>query len=271
MRRLTSVLVLLSLVFLLLPGVCAQAEEKTAAERGLELIKTARNWKTILLPQEESYLDEWKTLYPRKAWHAPSLAVRSVPDLTTLWNNAPYVYEGTTVTVVAEENDMSCMLYRAPSYKLYVGWIQSIRLLEDFPGETCVLGQPLDGEFDVLEEPELSWADRWFPHTYQPYTQLTEPVRDCVGFEFEYQLIKKNGGSQEAILGPRKLYVHNGEDWVELGSFPYPALGAARVQVWLDEPMTITAIATDTDLSGRNLFDFRQTARHFLLRPKAAA
>ena len=270
MKRLTSLVILMSLVFLLIPGPCARAEEKSAAERGLEKIQTARNWQSIVLPQEESYLEEWKTLYPRKAWHAPNLPVRSTSVLKSDWPNTPYVFEGTEVTVVAEENDMSCMVYRTPSYKLYVGWIQSIRLLEAFPGETLVSGQPREGDFDKQAEVELSWAQACFPGTDQPYTLLAEPVKGCVGFDFEYQLIDENNARPEAIFGPRKIYVHNGEKWLEAGSFPYPALGAVRVQVWLDEPVDIKAIATVADCSGKNLFNFRQTARNFLLQPGAA-
>ena len=270
MKRLTRMLILIVLVFLLLPQAFAQAEEKSAAERGLAMIQTARNWEQLVLPQEESYLDEWKTLYPRKAWQAPSLPVWYDPHPTAR-GTAPYVYEGTAVTVVAEENDMACMLYRAPSYKLYVGWIQSIRLLEDFPGELLISGQPLEGEFDRQANAEFSWSNAWFPGTCQLYTVLKEPVNDCVGFTFEYQLIQRNGAPPEAIFGPRRIYVHDGEKWIEVGSFPYPTLGAVRVELWLEKPVTITAIATDNDCPGKNLFTVRQTASDFLLLPKTAA
>ena len=161
---------------------------------------------------------------------------------------------------------MSCMLYRVPGHKLYVGWIQSIRLLEDFPGETHVVGQPREGDFEKREA-ELSWAEGvCFPGTLQPYTRLNEPVEDCVGFTFEYQLIAENNGKPEAIFGPRTIYVHDGETWHEVGAFPYPALGAVRVQVWLDEPMTLTAIGQKADCSAANLIEYRQTAHDFLLR-----
>ena len=266
MKKLISLLLLFSLVFLLLPGAAAQAETPDAAARGLEKIKTARNWQGVVLPQEESYLDEWKILYTRKAWYSPSLPVMTRPELNSGYSNAPYVFEGTEVTVVAEENDMSCMLYRTPNYKLYVGWIQSIRLLEDFPGEQYTVGQPVDGSFALPDQPELSWAQRTFPGTDQRYSLLSEPVSGCVGFTYEYQLIDTNNSLPESIFGPRTIYVHDGEKWVEVGSFDYEELGTVRVQVWLDAPMDVTAIANKADCTRANYIEFRQTAQNFLIR-----
>ena len=268
MKKLTSLLILFCLVFLLLP-VSAQAEGADAAARGLEKIQTARNWQGIVLPQEESYLDEWKTLYPRQAWHAPNLAVMRCPELNSGLPNAPYVFEGTEVTVVAEENGMSCMLYRTPNYKLYVGWIQSIRLLEAFPGEQYVVGQPVDSFSALAEQPALDWAMRCFPGTDQRYTVLAEPLSDCVGFTYEYQLTDTNNSLPTSIVGPRTIYVHDGESWVEVGSFPYPELGTVRVQVWLDKPMTVAAIAVKADCTRANQIVFRQTAQDFLVRSAA--
>ena len=264
MKKLISLLLLLSLVLLLLPCAAAAAEEPGAAERGLEKIKTARNWQNIVLPQEESYLDEWKTLYPRAAFRAPNLAVMSAPALDSGLPNAPYVFEGTTVTVVAEENEMSCMLYRVPGYKLYVGWIQSIRLLEDFPGEESVVGQPFEGAVSEAPEPELRWSDWGFPGSQQRYTILEEPVRDCVGFTYEYQLIDENDARPEALFGERTIYVYDGESWTPVGTFAYPALGTVRVQVWLEEPIDVCAIGCTADCPASELFEFRQTAQDFL-------
>ena len=253
-------------LLLLLPCAAAAAEEPSAAERGLEKIQTARNWQNIVLPQEESYLDEWKTLYPRAAFHAPNLAVMSAPELSSGRPNAPYVFEGTTVTVVAEENDMSCMLYRVPGYKLYVGWIQSIRLLEDFPGEESVVGQEPAGELSLAPEPELRWSDWGFPGSQQRFTVLEEPVRGCVGFTYEYQLIDENDVRPEALFGERTIHVYDGQAWRAVGTFAYSALGTVRVQVWLEEPMDVCAIGCTADCSGAELFEFRQTAQDFLIK-----
>lgn len=265
MRKLTYLVLLFCLVFLMLPGGRALAAEPTAAERGLEMIQTARNWQSIRLPQEENYLETWKTLYPRKAWHAPNLPVMSAPEVKSGLPNAPYVFEGMEVTVVAEENDMSCMLYRAPSYKLYVGWIQSIRLLEAFPGKQLAVGQEKDTGFEPCSEPVLQWANMCYPGTDQRYTVLDESIHDCVGFTYEYQVIDENNARPDAVSGPRTIYVHDGTRWVSVGTFPYTELGTVRVQVWLDAPMDVTAIANVADCTGSNLITVRQTAYDFLV------
>lgn len=265
MKRILSMLLCLLALSLLMPA--AFAEEKTAAERGLEAIMATGHGRQIVLPQEESYLEEWKTLYCRKAWYAPSLYVESLPQLQSGVPTQHMLYEGTEVTVVAEENDMSCILYPSRDYDLNVGWIQSIRLLEDFPGPEYQIGQAPDGEYEKRGKVALRWSGEYFPGTEQPFTVLGETLRGCVGFGFEYQVTAENTSLKDIILGPRTVYVRSGKEWTALGSFPYPEFGAVRVQVWLPEPMDVSAIATVADCHAPNMFDFRQTARDFLLLP----
>ncbi len=243
------------------------ADGKNAAERGREAILATDYGKNIVLPKEESYLEEWKTLYCRKAWYAPSLWVESISQLQSGVPCQPMLYEGSKVTVVAEENDMSCILYRNLNYKSCAGWIRSVRLLEDFPGPEYVDGQKQDGEFDKIGEVGLSWSKGYYPGLQQRYTVLDEPVRNCVGFEFEYQLIAENTTRKEIVFGDRTVCVNDGQEWIEVACFPYDELGAVRVQVWLSEPTDITAIATVADCHAPNMFDFRQTARDFLTVP----
>ena len=257
-------LCLLALSFL---SPAAFAEEKTAAERGLEALTATGHAGQIVLPQEESYLEEWKTLYCRKAWYAPSLFVESLPRLRSGVPPQHMLYEGTEVTVVAEENEMSCIIYPTRDYGLSVGWIQSIRLLEDFPGPSYVIGEEPDGSYETRREAPLRWSGEYFPGAQQPYTVFGETLRGCVGFLFEYQLTNEHTTLKQIVFGPRTVYVRSGEEWIELGSFPYSELGTVHVQVWLPEPMDINAVATVADCHAPNIFDFRQTARDFLLLP----
>jgi hypothetical protein len=243
--------------------------EESAAERGLEAIQAARNRDCIVLPQEESYLEEWKTLYARKAWYAPSLFVESLPMLNSGVPTQPFLFEGTEVTVVAEENDMSCILYRGADNRLFAGWIQSIRLLDEFPGETLTIGEPGEGDFTVVHEAEQRRSDGWLPQTQQPYTVLPEPVKSCVGFTLEYQLIAENTARKELVFGPRTLWISDGESWTALGCFPYPENGTVHVQVRMDEPMDIAAIATVAHCPAPNMFDFRQRGIDFLIAGKS--
>ena len=77
MKLLKRLLPLLLMLCLLNTAPCARATAGTAAERGLEKLKTACNWDCIVLPKEESYLEEWKTLYGRPATSCASS--RSTP------------------------------------------------------------------------------------------------------------------------------------------------------------------------------------------------
>ena len=265
MKRMKKILVLALILCLLLPACSAFADGDSAAQRGLEKLKTARNWDCIVLPRESSYLDEWKTLYARKAWYAPNLFLETMPMVKSGVEPQGFLFEGTEVTVVAEENDMSCIVFRDETYRLYCGWIQSIRLLEEFPGVQYTIGAGREGDFDVLHEAPLRWSDGYLPETEQHYTVLEETLHNCVGFNFEYQLIAENTANKPIVFGPRTLWVSDGEKWTPLGLFPYDENGTVHVQVWLPEAMDLCAIATVAHCHAPNMFDFRQTATDFLI------
>jgi len=264
MKHVIRSLALILALCLLLPTVSAFADGENATQRGLEKLKTTRNWNCIVLPQEGSWLEEWKTLYARKAWYAPNLFVETMPQTKSGIPPQGFVCEGTEVTVVAEENDMSCIVYRDDSYKLHTGWIQSVRLLDEFPGPTYIIGAGREDDFDVQHETSLSWSGDWLPGTEQQYTVLDEKLQNCVGFTFEYQLIAENTSNKSMVFGPRTLWVSDGENWTPLGLFPYEENGTVHVQVWLSEPMDLAAIATYAHCHAPNMFDFRQTAMDFL-------
>lgn len=258
-------IILCLLVLCLLPSLSAFAEGESSAERGLEKIRTARNWDSIVLPQEESYLEEWKTLYARKAWYAPSLFVETMPAMKSGVPPQGFLFEGTEVTVVAEENDMSCIVYRGENHRLYTGWMKSIRLLEEFPGPLYYIGAEPAGDFDTLHELPLQWSAGWLPGTEQPYTLLPEPLDDCLGFTLEYQIIAENTCYKDMLWGDRTVWVSDGENWTPLGVFPYAENGTVHVQVRFLQAMRLEAIATVAHCHAPNIFDFRQTAKDFLI------
>lgn len=265
MRKQIALLMILILV--LSAPVVAFAEEGSAAERGLAAIRQTGCADSVVLPKEESYLGEWKTLYARKAFRAPCLEVQSAPVLHKGYLPTAYLYEGVECTVVAEENDMSCILYRGINHKQYVGWIQSIRLLEDFPGESYTVGsapeKPATFRDDItLKNMTEGWRTK-DQFIFRPYTQLSEEVKDCVGFTYEYQLIEENTYHWDNIYGPREIYVRSGGEWIKVGEFPYPEKGAVKVQVWLDQPMNFDAIGCVALCKTPNQFGFRQTATDF--------
>ena len=240
--------------------------DSDAAERGRAAIE-ATGWGDVLvLPQEESYLSEWKTLYARKAFKAPCLRVERISALHTGRQVMPYLYEGVEATVVAEENDMSCILYRGNDNQLYAGWIQSIRLLEEFPGEQYTVGTKPTEELTFRDDISVSWSKRSWLTTQQNYSVLSEAIPECLGFTLEYQIIDDRKASWESILGPRKIYVRSGDNWKEVGEFAYPDFGAVKIQVWLPEPMDIDAVGTIAQCRQPDSFYFRQTATDFAVR-----
>ena len=242
-----------------------EAAQHEAAERGLAAIRETRFPELLVLPKEESYLQEWKIGYARKAFKAPCLRVERISQLRTGRQVMPYIYEGVEATVVAEENNMSCMIYRGNDNQLYAGWIQSIRLLEEFPGSEYTVGKEPGGEYTVLKNITVDWSKRSWLTTQQNYSVLSEEVKNCRGFTQEYQIIVENTSNWASILGDRTIYVKSGDEWIEVGSFAYPDFGAVKIHVYLDKPTDINAVGTIADCTQPNIFRFRQTAYDFLV------
>ena len=242
-----------------------EAVQHEAAERGLAAIRETRFPELLVLPKEESYLQEWKIGYARKAFKAPCLRVERISQLRTGRQVMPYIYEGVEATVVAEENNMSCMIYRGNDNRLYAGWIQSIRLLDEFPGNEYTVGKEPGGEYTVLKDITVDWSKRSWLTTQQNYSVLSEEVKNCRGFTLEYQIIAENTSNWASILGDRTIYVKSGDEWIEVGSFAYPDFGAVKIHVYLDKPTDINAVGTIADCTQPNIFRFRQTAYDFLV------
>ena len=242
-----------------------EAVQHEAAERGLAAIRETRFPELLVLPKEESYLQEWKIGYARKAFKAPCLRVERISQLRTGRQVMPYIYEGVEATVVAEENNMSCMIYRGNDNRLYAGWIQSIRLLDEFPGNEYTVGKEPGGEYTVLKNITVDWSKRSWLTTQQNYSVLSEEVKNCRGFTLEYQIIAENTSNWASILGDRTIYVKSGDEWIEVGSFAYPDFGAVKIHVYLDKPLDINAVGTIAECTQPNIFRFRQTAYDFLV------
>ena len=227
------------------PALAEEASEQTekaeAAERGRQALLETGHADFLHFPAEEE----------------------SVPDmLDSDFPNMPYLYEGTEVTVVAEQGEMSCFLYRGSNNKHYCGWIKSIRLLEEFPGRTIISGDKKADVQPIEEDPEISWGELGFQKFWHPYSRLSETVHGCIGFTLEYQLIKENTRDLD-IYCPREIWVNTGTKWVQVGCFEYPEKGAVKVQVWLEEPMDIIAIGTIAQCPDPDIFLTRQTAYDF--------
>ncbi len=231
--------------------------------RGIAAVRATACSDFVVLPQDGNWLKEWKTGYARKAFKAPCLRVERISELHTGRNVMPYIYEGTEATVLAEENNMSLIIYRGSDDLFYAGWIQSIRILDDFPGDHYTIGKEPSGDLSYRDDIGLDWSRCSWLNTQQNYTVLSEEVKNCIGFTLDYQIIAENTNVWQNILGPRKVYVKSGGEWIEVGEFPYPDFGAVKVQVWLDHPMDIDAVGTIAQCRLPNTFWFRQVVTDF--------
>ncbi len=229
------------------------------AEEGKEMILATGDQKYIQLPDEASYLPEFKTKYAYNTIYiGPCTTVERYP-MRRSGGAMPFAYEGTKVTVVAEQNDMSCIIYRDSDNRIRAGWIWSTDLLDEFSGKEYRIGEHIEGS-STIPDVQMAWSRKGFLGSQQNYSVLAEPVENCVGFTLEYQLIQENTRKWHKILGPRTIYVYNGEEWIDVGSFEYPEFGPVRIEVNLDEPMDIVAVGTIAKCDQPNLFRFRQYA-----------
>ncbi|MBR6352821.1 MAG: hypothetical protein IKS25_01750, partial [Oscillospiraceae bacterium] len=160
--------------------------------RGIAAVQATACSDLVVLPQDGSWLKEWKTGYARKAFKAPCLRVERISQLHTGRDVMPYIYEGTEATVLAEENKMSLIIYRGSDDRFYAGWIQSIRILDDFPGDRYTIGKEPSGDLSFRDDIGLDWSRCSWLNTQQNYTVLSEEVKDCIGFTLDYQIIAEN-------------------------------------------------------------------------------
>lgn len=274
--RILSAVCLLALLLSLPVAAFADDGASSASQKGLEAIQATGDQKYIQLPKEESYLDEFETRYvdfsdvliPTGYNQAirmggPSAPVECRPDMTG-GRNMPGAYQGSEVTVLAEQKagrkTMCCILYRAVTNKIRAGWIWDIYLGEEYPGRTLTIGEENTSATGSVKEVPITWSDKGFLRSQQHYSVLEEPVKNCTGFTLEYQLTAQNTDKGFSVLGPRTVYVNNGEEWIKAGVFEYPQLGTVRVRVNLEEPTDIAAIGTIADCPLPNTFSFRQFA-----------
>ncbi|MBQ7601290.1 MAG: hypothetical protein IJU49_03900, partial [Lachnospiraceae bacterium] len=249
-----------------------------------DMIRATGDDQYIQLPSEGSILSEFKTMYVDQLPYdwctatriedpveaeanqkacGPSVPVERVPEARSGRLQMPWAYSGSKVTVLAEENEMSCIVYLSSENEERAGWVQSRFLVDTFPGRSLSVGNSDYANTRTVNGITLQWSRKGFLDSQQNYSVLSETVENCVGFTLEYQLIAENTLSWNSIYGPRTIYVNNGSEWIRVGSFDYPESGTAVVTVSLDEPTDITAIGTIAEVGLPNTFFFRQNATDF--------
>ena len=253
---------------------------ESVREVSRQTILATGDQKYIQMPAEESYLSEPRTMYITSLPYdwctldktgdpdqmkacGPGVSVERVPEARSGRLTMPWAYEGTEVMVVAEENGMSCIVYRYSDNRMRAGWVQTRFLVDEFPGKQLEIGSPTSANITTVNGIEMQWSRKSFLTTQQNYSVLSETVENCVGFTLEYQLIQENTPIWGNILGPRDVYVNDGTQWIKVGSFAYPEFGTVRVAVHLNQPTNIVAIGTIADCAWPDIFFFRQFAEDF--------
>ena len=237
----------------------------------------------IQFPEESSYLSTFKTRYivhldydwwvfkifddvddalEQQRACGPCVPVERYPR-TDGGHTMPWAYEGTEVTVLAEQNDMSLILYLSSENKQRCGWVQNRFLVDSFPSRQVTIGEPRFTDVNTVRDIGMNWSKKGFLTTQQNYSVLSETVENCVGFTLDYQLIAENTDKWNCIFGPRSIYVNDGSDWIKVGTFDYPTQGTVKVTVNLDEPIDIVAIGTIAEVGMPNVFYFRQYATEY--------
>ena len=236
------------------------------------------------LPDDDSYLSEFKTRYvahfdydsqvfdifkdreealKNQRVCGPCVPVERVVDWHLGRQKMPWAYEGTKVTVLAEKDDMSFILYLSNDNRQRAGWVQTRFLVDEFPGALLTVGEAKYTDTNTIHDVGMTWSKKGFLDSLQNYSVLNETVENCVGFTLDYQLIAENTWMVDSVFGPRTVYVNDGTEWIRVGSFAYPTQGTVKVTVNLEEPTDIVAIGTIAEVGLPNTFLFRQYATDF--------
>ncbi len=281
----TVITVILLLVCALQSTAYADGSQLSGNDAISAVMNTGDN-RFIEIPDESCCLSEFKTMYIAKLDYdwctatkiddiddlkdyqkacGPAVPVERVPEPRSGRRHMPWAYEGTEVTVVAENNDMACIIYLSSDNEMRAGWVQKRFLVDRFPGKVLKTGVNERTDADTIKYVESTWSRKGFLDSLQNYSVLNQAVKNCVGFTLDYQLIEENTSNWSAIFGPRTIYINDGQEWVKVGVFEYPEHGTVKVNVSMSEPTDIVAIGTIAEVSLPNTFRFRQSCSDFLV------
>ena len=222
-------------------------------------IEAAKNASSVVQPNISSYLPQRDTLYVDNLSGRLAVNVYKRPDATDA-SKIGTAYHGSRVTVLAEQDALSFILYYSQKNELLAAWILTDNLSTAYPAATVKTGSGADVQnARSLGDPEVAWSNYNYPGTKQKYTVLAEPIEGCVCFTLDYQITSRNGTSTQNCAGPRTIYVNTGDEWVQVGQFDFDAVEPIHVVVNLAEPTTLTAVATVASCNSPDTFTFRQS------------
>ena len=219
-----------------------------------DIISTGDN-RVITVPDTNSYFSTYQTMYIN-ASKGHSVNVYKKPN--TQSGKMPAAYHGVKVTLLAEQDGLTCILYHTDENTVRAAWVSSNNLTWYYPGRTEYIGRTTGNIGTYYGDAEASWSRDYFVGTKQKYTNLQNTFYNCRQFTLDYQVTARNGADTRECLGPRTIYVNDGSGWTAVGTFNYNELGPVNVVVSLDFPMTIKAVATSATCSKPDTFSFRQ-------------
>ena len=176
-------------------------------------------------------------------------------------NRVDAAFHGSRVIVLAEHREFYCILYYTQKNELKVAWVNADNLVSYYPGNTAQLGwENSNSHLINAGDPDISWSRENFVGTKRKFTVLNQAINNVVSFTLDYQVTARNGSESYEVTGPRDVYVNDGSGWIYVGSFDYPDHHSPiHVTVYLDQPMTLAAVATVPNCSDPNTFVFRQS------------
>ena len=221
----------------------------------LQLLKQAANADRLSFPEVSDCFSESAARYIS----APKgHSVEAYGSWSSSGSAIGYVYHGSRVRVLAEHGNYSCLLYYTEKNALSGAWVSTKYLTDSYPGKVWQLGDPAGASgAENRGDPACSWSTDLFPETGTRFTLLDEPVKSCVGFTLDYQLISKSGAQE--VFGPRSVYVNDGSGWTWVGDFDYGSQGPCHVEVFLDHPMDLAAVAAIANVRDPDGFTVRQS------------
>lgn len=230
----------------------------TSVTAGKKLLLTASNAKKIDQPNASDYFTEPFSMYVN-APKEHSVFVYDTWEATDV-DKIGTTYHGGRVTVLAEHGEFYCILFRTEEYELKAAWVRAVNLTSWYPGYSAVLGSKSNRLTSNVGDPDLKWSKEYFVGTKRKFSVLKTPIENCIGFTLDYQLVSNNGATKEAGFGPRTVYVNDGSGWTYVGTFEYDKpYAACHIDVSLDSPMALVAIATIADCAQPDTFIFRQS------------
>ncbi len=237
-------------------GSSASAAQSTSAQT---LFYTAINASKIERPNTTDYFSAPFSMYI----DAPKGHSVYVYDYWSFdeANRFDAAFHGSRVMVLAEHREFYCILYYTQKNELKVAWVNADNLVSYYPGNTAQLGWGNSNSRLInAGDPNVSWSRENFVRTKRKFTVLNQTINNVVSFTLDYQVTARNGSESYEVTGPRDVYVNDGSGWIYVGSFDYPDHHSPiHVTVYLDQPMTLAAVATVPNCSDPNTFVFRQS------------